>query len=948
MSAAHASEYTITVNDADRDITAEELFAITNAESEVTRVVKAGAKALNLLVPMPDYRGSWTITNGELCVYAATNGVGAAGDGTDEIFINRTGGGQLSLWGTVIEKQIRVRGTEYCINSRNNAENWITRSITGTSVNFVLNSGTKLHTQGGIFCTDTVSMNAAGSHWYWEGTPSRVNTFKWNSATSHILVDGNEFNNLVPCHGGSCSLETANALSGKAPNLQFSWAVAGGSSTLYIDAGSHAFGNMSMQSGTVSGAALNGRGAGTAATINQSTAFTNTVIDIAGYLAFTKKGGAAYGVDRAMNASGDLEVAEGLLAFTENGSWKNTSKVTVSGTGLLSVAKSDTFKSEVALYLSGDPREEVVLDEDVELVVSALYVNNVRQPYGTYGGASSSAKYKTTGRFGGSGIVFVMPEVPASVNITWDAGGAADAAITNAANWAGDPAGLDFASGALLPTFATTGTQATVAAPVKFKGVKFDPPALDGVTSNAFEILPASDAALLKLGAEGLWANIPANGLASTYTIGVPLQVEDTQDWNIPYSGTVGTLDLRGDVAADYAAFTVTKKGQGKLNLYGALNLPGAFHVFNGTVNVYGADAFAESDGAAYVYEEGYTAGCNGSLAFRGGGYIRRPVTVNSNYKSGKLTWWGSGKTYYHTKPLTVVGLYSEVYVQDGCTLHSQGGITMAGTLGVTCNNQNGWWIVEDKPMKGNIFKHFWLGVRFAVAGNELSRYDLVSETAAKLEFDCDWAFNSTNLTLYSSTWGKPWFGSVDLKGHSQRIGQFAPSGIGTIKSTGGAATLYFTQNSSSITNGVGGWCTNQITGGVSFSKAGKETYAIGFAMTSTGSVEVTEGRFAFLPAGSWLNAPEIRASGTGVLEINSPTTFTRPDAFISDSAKFDIAGGVMQHVHNLYLEGKPVSDSGTYGSSSSPAQHKNDKHFSGTGVIVVHSSFGGTAIFLR
>ena len=46
MSAAHASEYTITVNDADRDITAEELFAITNAESEVTRVVKAGAKAL--------------------------------------------------------------------------------------------------------------------------------------------------------------------------------------------------------------------------------------------------------------------------------------------------------------------------------------------------------------------------------------------------------------------------------------------------------------------------------------------------------------------------------------------------------------------------------------------------------------------------------------------------------------------------------------------------------------------------------------------------------------------------------------------------------------------------------------------------------------------------------------------------------------------------------------
>jgi hypothetical protein len=439
MSAAHASEYTITVADADRDMTADELFAITNAASDVTRVVKNGEKALSLRVPMPDYKGSWTINNGDLRVYAATNGVGAAGDGTDEIYINRTDGGSLSLYGTVIEKQIRVRGaaSAYSIYSRNNATNWITRSITGASLTFVLNAGTKLHTQGGIFCTGTVSMNAAGSDWYWEKTPSRVSTFRWNSATSHILVDGNEFDNLEPCHGGSCSLETANALSGKAPDLHFSWAVKGQSSTLYIDAGSHEFGNMSMASGTVSGAALNGRGAGTAATINQSTAFTNSVINIAGYLAFTKKGGAAYGVDRAMNASGDLEVAEGLLAFTENGSWKKTSKVTVSGTGVLSVAKSGTFEPAVALYLSGNPREEVILAEGVELFVSALYVDNVRQPSGTYGGAASSANYKATGRFGGSGIVFVMPEVPASENITWDAGGGADAAITNAANWAG-------------------------------------------------------------------------------------------------------------------------------------------------------------------------------------------------------------------------------------------------------------------------------------------------------------------------------------------------------------------------------------------------------------------------------------------------------------------------------------------------------------------------------
>jgi len=109
----------------------------------------------------------------------------------------------------------------------------------------------------------------------------------------------------------------------------------------------------------------------------------------------------------------------------------------VSGTGVLSVAKSGTFEPAVALYLSGNPREEVILAEGVELFVSALYVDNVRQPSGTYGGAASSANYKATGRFGGSGIVFVMPEVPASENITWDAGGGADAAITNAANWAG-------------------------------------------------------------------------------------------------------------------------------------------------------------------------------------------------------------------------------------------------------------------------------------------------------------------------------------------------------------------------------------------------------------------------------------------------------------------------------------------------------------------------------
>ena len=958
-----AEDYTITVSDADRDITAAELDAITNAQSTVTRVIKAGAKKLNLRVPMPDYKGSWRVNAGQLHVYAATNGVGSAGDGTDEVYIYSTSH-PLVLHDAVIDKKVTVYGT-WSANTDGllcYGVNRITKAVSVSSgwLPVTLFNGATLYLDGGVTVPGANRMIFASSgntHMYLREKPSAINYISCNLAQIHIQCGGNSIGTIQPYNSGHVYIEHAEALSGRMPDVYYSQN-SGKSSTLSLNVGRHSFSNLTANAAITSGAILTGV-TGTGASFTQTTPFTNTIVQFTGAFDFTKKGPALMAINRTIDTSGALAVEEGRLELMSNCTWRNSSHVTVGGTGVLAVSRSGVFAEGIRLDLNGAARGELELAEDVTLVVGELYINGVRQSSGFYGGPESGAEHSDTGRFVGKGIVCVSsaePVAPETRAVTWDAGGGVDTSFATAANWAGDPTDLDWTSGGVLPTFATAGTEATVAGQPAVKGIVFDPPDLDGATSNVFQVLSADASSRLDLGSQGIQAEVPSNGLKGWYTIDAPLNLTASQTWYVPAT-TVGELDVTAPVSAtDF--WKLTKDGTGKLNLRGDnSSFAGPVDILNGTVNVYATNAFGASDWPVTVYEENSSKGVNGSLVIRSAGNFDRPIMLMTNAKQGKLIWEPvqAAANLYHTRPLTVVGNggnSSQFYLRlNGGTLYSEGGVdfTKSDYFGVTQGSVS-TWVIRNKPMKGGSFMLYWITMRFEATGNDLKRLLMCASTSAKLEFGCDWAFNSTNLDVTVDTAAAQWQsnGYIDLRGHSQRIGSLAVNGFGTIKSTIAPATLYFTQQSSSVVTNGTATRSNPITGGLSLSKAGWQTYCIDRTVTSTGGVEVTEGRFAFGSNAKWTGASRIRAAGTGVLEINASDTFGRPETYIDGEGKIDLAEGVTQHVGNLWLDGEPVKRCGTYGSSASGAKFKDDTRFSGTGVLIVHSKFVGSCISFK
>ena len=79
----------------------------------------------------------------------------------------------------------------------------------------------------------------------------------------------------------------------------------------------------------------------------------------------------------------------------------------------------------------------------------------------------------------------------------------------------------------------------------------------------------------------------------------------------------------------------------------------------------------------------------------------------------------------------------------------------------------------------------------------------------------------------------------------------------------------------------------------------------------------------------------------------------TLPDSaslWIASGAKVDLAAGVNETVSNLYLNAE-LAYIGTWGGSSSAAQHRNDAYFSGTGSLTVLDGpvgIDGTLLIVR
>jgi len=157
-------------------------------------------------------------------------------------------------------------------------------------------------------------------------------------------------------------------------------------------------------------------------------------------------------------------------------------------------------------------------------------------------------------------------------------------------------------------------------------------------------------------------------------------------------------------------------------------------------------------------------------------------------------------------------------------------------------------------------------------------------------------------------------------------------------------ATLYAVQSLA-----AGGYVTHEMlgdfTGCAGFSKSGPQDTAIVKAMSSTGRVEVTEGKLVFSANGSWKNAPEVRVAGTGelVVEARTGSPFDKKVVLeVAEEGKLSLADGVSIAVDQFTFDGKTYK-SGDVSKTTYPSLFSPD---SGSGCIHIISR--GTGVYIR
>jgi autotransporter-associated beta strand protein len=155
----------------------------------------------------------------------------------------------------------------------------------------------------------------------------------------------------------------------------------------------------------------------------------------------------------------------------------------------------------------------------------------------------------------------------------------------------------------------------------------------------------------------------------------------------------------------------------------------------------------------------------------------------------------------------------------------------------------------------------------------------------------------------------------MDLNGHDQRFGNLytVPVGendfgwmqawghsFGSCITSALPAVLYAVQEGDLINKPEVPWKAT-FRGAVSLVKSGANTLTLAGVNSTTGRLEVAEGRLDFAGDGSWANAREIAVSG-GVLALGRDGIISREaDVYISGGS-LEIAEGVRQTVRHLYI----------------------------------------------
>ena len=658
---------------------------------------------------------------------------------------------------------------------------------------------------------------------------------------------------------------------------------------------------------------------------NYALTFTNTQFadqPTTGTLAFNGGTATLDGARRFANASA-VSVGAGatfVCSSTAVGAFASATALTVGSEGKFTISSG-----------AGNPFTEDILDidaaSDAEITIPSGMAFRCRSfkvggSYVTGEGAyytgtdnPNPGTARTLACLRGSGTVYVPYRAPEATASTWTGGGGANESAHIAANWGGTLP--DLTEGSLTATFASGGSRAVLAGGEKFTGFVFS-------GAETFEV--ASSGATPAL----LYTGGVTCSSAGDFAISSPLSIAAVQAWTV---GAGASLDVSGALSstADYVLSIV---GDGGLTLHGGNSAFTGVMAFNGcTTHASGSEPFGSS-GATFTTVNATTGGAN--IHFDGV-TVSAPVVCNEMHgnRYGSFNF-AANVTNRFNGPFTFTGLARPSI--KGTTIFAGGFNHTSGYRLITANGGSGSFIITNVAANITVGLQNDAGTvwRLAAANNDFGTSYGICMNAGAISCEADFALNNDATSI-----GLNWTASLRLNGHDQRIGSLyygASVDPGSyVNSSAGPATLYFTQHSVATNS------TTRFLGELSLSKSGASEYAVNRAIAATGTLDVAEGPFAFAPAGSWENVTNVVVRGTGRLSLASSAALGRKARVeMSGSGKIVLADGVEQRVGALFVGGSQMSG-GTWGSSASDADNKNDTLFEGRGVLKV----AGTGMFL-
>ncbi len=665
-------------------------------------------------------------------------------------------------------------------------------------------------------------------------------------------------------------------------------------------------------------------------TINQSLASNSFEGVFTNAISVVKSGtGTMILTNGVSSNTGSYTVSNGTLIVATTARLSGSTNIVVAG-GTLELRATDALSDNATLSIE-DGGAKVNVNAGLNETVYKLFLGGVQQLSGTYGATGSGAMHIDNVRFSGTGMITVMSS-PAiiPVSATWDADGGADTLLSTATNWVDDT--VPAFDGTTLAVFATGGITATVDTVASLYGMTFS-------ANTNFSV--ASGAGVLTNGQGGILAQVP-NTTSRTYTLAEDLVLTDNQIWTVTNNGAgTTTLNVSGAIDDRVLPYSLTKAGDGALILSGNNTYDGSTTVkTSGVLRISHSNALGSTNGATVVENGGW-------LELSGGINTAEPITIVGetalNY-AGTIRNTGGSNTWSGLIT-SGTGIGSRIRVFGG-SLDIVGGVTGAMNAYFVVGADSGTYLrISGKPITlgvNSMVSHTGGGaIILAVTNNTWSQLEA---GGTFMRLDLPNVLPPTSTFLQGSASSKS--SLVNINGNDQTIGQLK-TGI-----SGPEARVLFSVAPATLTvnQGVVSEYNGSLTGAVTLVKTGTGALTLSGTNTTYGSFVVSNGTLIVNSTGTFgMNSTNIVVGGTGTLTLSNAVaiadsaTVKMPAVGIS-TAKISLPAGVNESVGWLFY-GDKMQRVGTYGATGSGANHVDDTHFSGNGILKVLHDNSGTMI---